>query len=197
MDHVISEENCLFADTPFAENWTIYHDALPQWWEKPAQDHSRMRGFWHRQWMANDLTNRKIHGRYRNILIGDSPELMPLDSLLLNDLIEGIAFNIFAAGSMGRGRRYSMGLPDNAWGTMITMWETTPSSCSFIQEINLFRKALDRIIEAKVSYTEEYDCRHGHHKATQKAVSGGALILIAEGNLTDWAMEGMRELEAS
>ena len=79
MDHVISEGNCLFADTPFAENCTIYHDALPQCWEKAAQDHIRMRGFWHQQWMENDSTNIKIHRRYRNRLMGDSPELMPLD----------------------------------------------------------------------------------------------------------------------
>ena len=44
---------------------------------------------------------------------------------------------------------------------------------------------------------EEYDYRHGHRKASQKAVSGGALVLTVEGNLMDRAMEGMRELEAS
>ena len=32
-DHVIAEGNRLFADTPFANTWMIYHDALPQWWD--------------------------------------------------------------------------------------------------------------------------------------------------------------------
>ena len=197
MDHVISEGNRLFADTPFAKNWTIYHDALPQWWERAAQDHIRMRGFWHRQWMADEITNGKVHGRYKNRLMGDSPELMPLDSSLFNDLIEGIAINVVATGSMKRGRRYSMGLPDEAWRTITSVWETTPSSRRITQDIERFRTALDRIIEANGAYVEEYDCRHGHRKATQKAVLGGALKMNAEGNLTDQALEGMKELETS
>ena len=43
---------------------------------------------------------------------------------------------------------------------------------------------------------EDYDCLHGHRKATHKSVSGGGLILTAEGNLMDRAMEGMQELKA-
>ena len=30
VDHVINEGNRLFADTRFADTWSIYHDALPQ-----------------------------------------------------------------------------------------------------------------------------------------------------------------------
>ena len=90
-----------------------------------------------------------------------------------------------------------MGMHEYAWRTMNAVWETTMSSCRDIQDIDRFRKALDRIIEAKGSYVEEYDFRHGHRKVTQKLVSGGALILTAEVNFTDRAMEGMRELEAS
>ena len=90
-----------------------------------------------------------------------------------------------------------MGLPDDAWSKMTAVWYTMPSSCRVIQYIECFSKALDCIIGAKGSYVEEYDCHRGHRKVTQKLVSGGALILTAEGNLTDWAMEGMRELEAS
>ena len=140
--------------------------------------------------------NGKIHGRYRNRLMRDIPKLMPLDSSFFNDFIEGIALNNVATGSMGRGSRYSMGIPDDAWRTMTVVWETTMSSCRVIQDIERFRKSLDCIIEAKGYYVEEYNCRHGHRKETQKAVSGGALILTAEGNLTDRAMEGMQELEA-
>ena len=90
-----------------------------------------------------------------------------------------------------------MGMPDDAWSKMTAVWYTILSSCRVIQYSDCFRKALDCIIGAKGSYVEEYDCPHGHRKATQKAVSGWALILTAEGNLTDRAMEGIRDLEAS
>ena len=118
MDHVISEGDRLFAVTTFADNWKICHDAIPKWWEKSSQDHIQMWGFWHQQWMANYLINGKIHVQYRNRLMGDSPELIPLDSSLFNDLIEGIALNIVATGSMGSGCRYSMGLLDDSWRKM-------------------------------------------------------------------------------
>ena len=45
-----------------------------------------------------------------------------------------------------------MGIPGDAWRTMTAVWETKPSSCRVIQDIYRFRKALDRIIEAKGSY---------------------------------------------
>ena len=37
VDHVIDKGNWLFAETRFAGTWSIYHNALPQWWEKRTQ----------------------------------------------------------------------------------------------------------------------------------------------------------------
>ena len=129
--------------------------------------------------------------------MGDSPELMRLDSLLFNDLIEGIAINIVATVLMEKGVKLSMGLPDDAWREMCAVWETTPTSCRIMQDIDRFSKALDNIIDAEGSYVEEFDGRHGHRRATQKAVSGGALIMTREGALTEQALEGMKTLETA
>ena len=38
MTHVIEEGNRLFADTPYADTWVIYHDAFSQWWSNGVQD---------------------------------------------------------------------------------------------------------------------------------------------------------------
>ena len=106
MDHVVAEGNRLFADTPFSSNWKIYHDALPQWWEKGAREHMRKLGFADRQWMATGPTNNLVSSRYRNGLMGDSPELMPLDSSLFNDLIEGISIHFIATGKLDQSSWY-------------------------------------------------------------------------------------------
>ena len=142
-------------------------------------------------------TNDLVVRYYKDRLMGDSPELMPLDSSLFNDFIEGIAMNVVATGLMERGIKYSMGLPDDAWRTMCAVWETTPTSCRIMQDIDRFSKALDNIIAAEGSYMEEYDGRHGHRRAMQKAVQGGALIVTRDGALTEQALEGMRTLEPS
>ena len=46
--------------------------------------------------------NYKV-GQYKDKLMGYSPDLMPLDSSLLNYLIEGIEMNVIATVSMERG----------------------------------------------------------------------------------------------
>ena len=90
IDWTINRGNELFADTRYSTTWWIYHDALAQWWEKSAQEHIKARGFEFRQWHADDTINSQIARHYRNRLMGDSPELMPLDSSLFGDLIEKV-----------------------------------------------------------------------------------------------------------
>ena len=68
----------IFTGTDLATLLVIYHDALPQWWEAGAQAHLAARGFADRRY-------------YKEKFMGDSPELMPLDSLLFSDLIEAVA----------------------------------------------------------------------------------------------------------
>ena len=34
VDHMIDEGNRFFVNTRFTDTWTIYHDALSQWWER-------------------------------------------------------------------------------------------------------------------------------------------------------------------
>ena len=86
MDHVIAEGNRLFADTPFANSWVIYHDALSQWWSKGAQAYieETYPGFGARQCRGLGHTNEDTS--YEGKLPGDTPEYMPLDSNLFSDL---------------------------------------------------------------------------------------------------------------
>ena len=110
-----------------------------------------------------------------NKLMGDSPELMPLDSSLFNDLIEGVALHVVGTTTLPKGERYSMGLPDDAWRTMCEVWSRAPSSERIIEDIDRFKKAVEKIIAAEGCYVEEYDARHGHRKSMQKAVKGGGV----------------------
>ena len=109
--------------------------------------------------------------------MGDSPELMPLDSSLFNDLIEGVALHVVGSTTLEKGKRYSMGLPNDAWRTMCEVWEKAPSSARVIQDVDRFLVALRKIIAAEGCYVEEFDARHGHRRAMQKAVKGGRSTL--------------------
>jgi hypothetical protein len=37
MDHIVAESKEAFKDTPYAESFVMFHDALKQWWEPEAQ----------------------------------------------------------------------------------------------------------------------------------------------------------------
>ena len=174
IDHTIDEGNKLFADTRFASTWVIYHNALPQWWERSAQDHIRERGFEHRQWRARGATNAAIATHYRNRLMGDSPELMPLDSSLFGDLINKVAWLVVSTAGAGDEERYSMGTPDRAWRTMVDAWELVPEA-RIRQDVGRFVSALDAIIAADGAYVGALDLRNGHRREMQRLVRGGGL----------------------
>ena len=177
IDWSIDEGNRLFAGTRHANTWVFYHDALSQWWEKGeggAQEYLASRGFADRQWRARGETNDKIDKNYRNKLMGDSPELMPLDSSLFGDLIEKVAMLVVSTGRMEGEDRYTMGTPDEAWRAMVEAWSLVPEE-RILEDIGRFKSALEAIVAAKGAYVKDCDLRNGHRKAMQEIVRGGAL----------------------
>ena len=134
-------------------------------------------GFKDRQWTSNGFTNLFVAKYYHNKLMGNSPELMPLDSSLFSDLIEGVALRVVGTTTLAKGERYLMEFPDDSWRTMCEVLSRAPSLVRIIQDVNRFKVALRNIIAAEGCYVEEYDARHGHRKAMQKAVKGGCSTL--------------------
>jgi hypothetical protein len=173
VDHVIDEGNRLFLDTRFANTWTIYHDALPQWWERRTQEYIGERGFAGRQWRSNAETDLLIAGHYRGKLMGDSPELMPLDSSLFSDLIEKVAWLVVSTASLPEEERYTMRTPNPAWRTMVAAWSQVPEK-RIVEDIDRFVVALHAIIAAKGAYVSDKDLRNGHRRLMQRLVRGGA-----------------------
>ena len=183
VDHVIAEGNRLFEDTRWKTSWKVYHDALPQWWERRTQEYIAERGFKDRQWRANSDTNLLIANHYRGKLMGDSPELMPLDSSLFSDQIEKVAELVVSTASLPDDEKYSMATPDRAWRTMVDAWTRVPEH-RILQDIDRFRSALDAIIAAKGAYVEDADLRNGHRKLMRRLVRGGATRPGVEGGTT-------------
>ena len=154
--------------------WMIYHDMLPQWWERGAQDYIASRGFSDRQWRAQGTRNDDVAVHYCNCLMGDSPEMMPLDSSIFSDLIEKVAFLVVStANRLGNGR-YTMGTPDEAWRSMAAAWELVPEA-RIRQDVGRLWSAIELIIAAGGAYVPDLDLRNGHRLVMQRVVRGGAL----------------------
>lgn len=170
-DHLVAEGDRLFADTPFASTWVIYHDALTQWWEKGTQDHLLSLGFPpSRQMCCQGETNKGTKAepnRYEGKLVGDSPELDPCDSNLFSDFEVSMAQHVAATCELAADdpKRFKVGTPEELSRTMERVWQVCPSSERIVQDIMRFPKALKRIIEAKGAKVPELDNRRGRRKS--------------------------------
>ena len=106
--------------------------------------------------------------------MGDSPELMPLDSSLFGDLIEKVALLVVSTAHMEGDEKYTMATPDEVWRTMVAAWELIPEE-RIREDIGRFRSAVNAIVAADGAYVEDRDLRDGHRKVMQDLVRGGAL----------------------
>ena len=105
IDRITDEGNCVFADTRYARTWVIYHDGLPHWWETAAQEHIASRGFADCQWRARGKTNNLVANYCKDKLMGDSSELMPLDSSLFSDTIEKLTWLVVSTAKLAKGEK--------------------------------------------------------------------------------------------
>ena len=121
------------------------------------------------------MTNDQVTSHYRGKLMGDSLELMPLDSSLFGDLIESVAWLVVSTKRNDDDSRYSMATPDACWRTMTAAWELVRPE-RIVQDIDRFVVALDAIIAADGAYVEDFDLRDGHRKVMQRLVRGGSLV---------------------
>ena len=85
--------------------------------------------------------------------MGDSPEIMPLDNSLFNDLVEAIGKHVCATWNEKGEGKYSMGTPDEAWSTMMRVWNSVAiSSERIIADIDWIEFAMDEIEKVSSDY---------------------------------------------
>ena len=128
IDHIVKEGDAAFADTPYSDSWIICHDALSQYWEAGATEYLRAKGFGpERMIMCQDGTNAGT--RYEGKLVGNRPELMPLDSNLFADLVFAMKQHCAITADLHRDdpQKFNLGTPDKVWDCMARSWEVAPT----------------------------------------------------------------------
>ena len=129
MDHLVSESEKVYMGTDMFDKFHIYHDGLRLWWTKSAQNHMRLRNFYHRQIMCVGQTN--AGNRYHGKVVGDSPEFCrALDSHGFADLETSLAYHCSLSSNYDRKdpRRFLMGTPAQVWSSMTRCWQVEPTS---------------------------------------------------------------------
>ena len=203
MDHVVEQGNVVFKGTTREHDWVIYHDRLSQWWEEESQAYLETKHHMRdRQWKAVGSTNDSLPKYYQNSLMGDSPELMPLDSSLFNDLIDAVGKHVSATwekkeldpkGTHWNDKKnFKMSTPDEAWATMEAVWlgSNAVRSERIIDDVDKVQEALEAIVKAEGAVVHTHNGRKGHrassHRTASKSISTG-------GRMHRNAIEGMLE----
>ena len=197
IDHVIDEGDRLFAGTPYAATWVIHHDALGQWWTAAAQAHVASRGMQDRQVC---IPGARKTGSYDGKLVGNSPELMPLDSNLFADFVCAIKQHVALTAEYANDdpRKFNLGSPNNTWDAMVQTWNgdnelsAHPTSARIVHDVFRLPASVDRIIAAKGVVVPDLDNRKGA-RATVNFIHHAdcnAAVAARDKKYSDWLRDG-------
>ncbi len=109
---------------------------------------------------------------YQDKLMGDSPELQPLESNLFCDQIEKVAWLLVTTAKIEGNNKYSMTMPDKVFRTMVAAWDLVLLEQT-VADIHHFRMALDAIIDiiaANGAYMSDFNLCNGYRRAMQRLV---------------------------
>jgi hypothetical protein len=103
----------------------------------------------------------KKHYAWTNIykckLMGDSPELMPLDRHLFNDVKYGCKLNVGATRWLPNedARKFLFNTPSNAWKSICRTWEISPTSDRIIEDVDEFFTSVDEIVSSRGTFVDK------------------------------------------
>ena len=150
IDHIISESKKLYKGTDYENTFLIFHDALSSYFEHGAQEYINSIGFKDRLVKCYGDTNSDIK-RYKHKLVGDTPELCPLDAHLFSDFKHSVSVHcsLTSVYDIEDEERFHFGTPAQIWSTLTRVWEVCPTPDRIKEDIMAIRGRIDKIIEYK------------------------------------------------
>jgi len=92
IEHVVQETKRVFTDMKYDGNCFFYHDALTQMTNKDMKEWMREKGYLN-MWVLL-MKGCNAGTPYADCPVGDSSEMMPLDSSIFKDLHAGVCRHI-------------------------------------------------------------------------------------------------------
>ena len=156
VNHIVEASAAVMKGTQHEDDWVFYHDALTIMSNNPLRNYMRDKGILHR-WI---LPQQKLHddddtlSRYKDRPPGDSPELMPWDNNLNQDVHAAVKLHINATDVLDKTDPNKFSLPTPIAGSSayrrVLDPETggSPSSGRIVQDCSLWVHALRAIIKS-------------------------------------------------
>jgi hypothetical protein len=163
----------MFKGTTYEGKFFIMHDGLSQWWEKEAQEYMEMLGFKDRQIKCLPPANEG--NRYAGKLVGNRPELMPLDAHLFSDFTFSFWFHCSVTSLLAPEdpRRFNCGTPKELSHSLRRVWEVSPTPARILEDCGAIRQRLERIVAEKGVAIQDIYFRTGRRYIS---ASGGRVL---------------------
>lgn len=167
IEHIYQESERLMQGTKYQDNWYFYHDALTLMTSNSSITWMKENNYYDR-WLLPAEINKGT--RYYGRPVGNSPEMMPLDCTLNNDVDLEVQFHIAVTSSVcdADDRKFSLATPSRGTSAYLRVWENVPCSRRIIEDTNKFLKHIKVISDHKGCAVAGLGNRKGHrHQATQ------------------------------
>ena len=167
--HMVRESQRIMNGTRFEKNWYFYHDALSQLTAKDT-----------REWMSNTVidgvkiidrwlvpqNNVSLNTPYHQRPVGNSPEFMPLDNSLNNDIQSSHLHHCIVTSHLPPDdiRKHSLATPNMISRGMTRIWDNPdgpPSSSRIVHDVLKAIDAMKAVYEAKGSMVPGLCDRNG------------------------------------
>ena len=147
--HVHRETKKAFAHAKCAENFFFYHDALSQMNNVATMQWMKFMGY-HEHWILPEL-GCNANAVYHDHAVGNTPEVMPLDTSLFNDLDEAIDRHVVRSSRLAHAdpKKFSMSTPARASSAFRRVWTGEPTSTRIKQDIGKLTCNMQQIVHHK------------------------------------------------
>ena len=139
--HLHNESAALFKGTKYEHSWYYYHDALSLKTAKQTVEWMKAKGIYKHWLLPLEINKGTV---YENRPVGNSPEMMPLDSSLNKDHDDVVRFHMALTAHLSEEdpRKFSLSTPKRGASAYLCAWEGAPSSRHIIEDTNKFLYAI-------------------------------------------------------
>ena len=167
--HIHDKSESVMKRTKYENDWFFYHDALSLMTAKTTITWMKEQGYYKR-WVLPLGINKgtPFFGRP----IGNSPEMMPMDSSLNKDVDDEVWYHVSLTTTLSEENplKFSMSTPKRGASAYKRVWEQVPSSRRIIEDTNKFVIAINVISEHQGRAVAGLGTRNGHRNAETRTL---------------------------
>ena len=166
IDYCIEQGKEMYDGTDGEDKWMCYHDALPAWNSKEAQDHLKKTGYQDRFIRIVGKNNSKVAKIYKDSKPGSSQEMSRgCDSFGFAHFEVAMHQNLVVSTVFPYGderRVFNRGTPKECWYLMDETWmHCAPTAESLVQDFEGFVPVCEKVVEEKGHLVPDEDFRTG------------------------------------